>query len=150
MFGERAREYGTHFAFVNLVGGQDELVFDGQSLLLGPDGSVLARASQFEEELLVAEVPGAPGAPAPLADPLPELDEVYAALVLGLRDYVGKNRFGHVGLGISGGIDLGPGWRCSRSTRSGPRGDAGRHALAALERRTRRTRARSPAISAPS
>jgi NAD+ synthase (glutamine-hydrolysing) len=105
MFGERAREYGAYFAFVNLVGGQDELVFDGQSLLFGPDGSVLARAAQFEEELLIAEVPAADGAPARLADPLPDLDEVYGALVLGLRDYVEKNGFGHVGLGISGGID---------------------------------------------
>ncbi|MBS1861761.1 MAG: NAD+ synthase [Actinobacteria bacterium] len=105
MFGERAREYGTYLAFVNLVGGQDELVFDGQSLLFGPDGSLLARAAQFEEELLIAEVPPAAGAAAPLADPLPDLDEVYGALVLCLRDYVEKNRFGHVGLGISGGID---------------------------------------------
>jgi NAD+ synthase (glutamine-hydrolysing) len=105
MFSERAREYGAHLAFVNLVGGQDELVFDGQSLLLGPDGTVLARAAQFEEELLLADVPAAPGAPAPLADPLHDLDEVYGALRLGLRDYVEKNGFGHVGLGISGGID---------------------------------------------
>ena len=105
MFGERAREYGAHLAFVNLVGGQDELVFDGQSLLFGPDGSVLARAAQFEEELLLAEVPPSAGAPASLADPLPDLDEVYGALVLGLRDYVEKNGFRHVGLGISGGID---------------------------------------------
>jgi NAD+ synthase (glutamine-hydrolysing) len=104
MFAERAREYGAHFAFVNLVGGQDELVFDGQSFLLGPDGSVLARAAQFEEELLLAEVPDG-DAPAPLADPLPDLDEVYGALVLGLHDYVEKNGFRHVGLGISGGID---------------------------------------------
>src|SRR4029077_10140218 len=66
MFGERAREYGAYFAFVNLVGGQDELVFDGQSLLFGPDGEVLARARQFEEELLFCEVPGEAG---PLADP---------------------------------------------------------------------------------
>ncbi|HVW46735.1 MAG TPA: NAD+ synthase [Solirubrobacterales bacterium] len=104
MFGERAREYGAYFAFVNLVGGQDELVFDGQSLLFGPDGTVLARAAQFEEELLVTEVPAGAGA-APLADPLPDLDEVYGALELGLRDYVEKNGFRHVGLGISGGID---------------------------------------------
>ncbi|OJU83023.1 MAG: hypothetical protein BGO11_13975, partial [Solirubrobacterales bacterium 70-9] len=105
MFGERAREYGSHLAFVNLVGGQDELVFDGQSLLFGPDGAVLARAAQFEEELLFAEVPGDPGTPAELRDPLPDLDEVYGALTLGLHDYVEKNGFGHVGLGISGGID---------------------------------------------
>jgi NAD+ synthase (glutamine-hydrolysing) len=105
MFGERAREYGAYFAFVNLVGGQDELVFDGQSLLFGPDGEVLARAKQFEEELLFVEVPGAADAQGPLAEPLHDLDEVYGALVLGLRDYVEKNGFGHVGLGISGGID---------------------------------------------
>ena len=106
MFGERAREYGAHLAFVNLVGGQDELVFDGQSLLLGPDGTMLARAAQFEEELLIAEVPAdAAGAGRRSPSPSHDLDEVYAALVLGLRDYVEKNRFGHVGLGISGGID---------------------------------------------
>jgi NAD+ synthase (glutamine-hydrolysing) len=105
MFGERAREYGAYLAFVNLVGGQDELVFDGQSLLFGPDGTVLARGKQFEEDLLFVDVPPAAGVPGPLADPLPDLDEVYGALVLGLRDYVEKNGFGHVGLGISGGID---------------------------------------------
>jgi len=105
MFGQRAREYGAYLAFVNLVGGQDELVFDGQSLLFGPDGAVLARAKQFEEELLFVEVPTAGDTPGPLADPLPDLDEVYGALVLGLRDYIEKNGFGHVGLGISGGID---------------------------------------------
>jgi NAD+ synthase (glutamine-hydrolysing) len=105
MFGERAREYGAYFAFVNLVGGQDELVFDGQSFLLAPDGEVLARAAQFEEDLVVVDVPAEIGAPAPPADPLPDLDEVYGALRLGLHDYVEKNGFGHVGLGISGGID---------------------------------------------
>jgi NAD+ synthase (glutamine-hydrolysing) len=105
MFGERAHEYGAYFAFVNLVGGQDELVFDGQSLLFAPDGTVIARAAQFEEELLVTEVPPAPGAAPPLTEPLSDLDEVYGALKLGLRDYVEKNGFKHVGLGISGGID---------------------------------------------
>src|ERR1700742_5113242 len=84
MFGERAREYDAYFAFVNLVGGQDELVFDGQSLLFAPDGTVIARAAQFEEELLVTDVPPAPGGAAPLADALPDLDEVYGALELGL------------------------------------------------------------------
>jgi NAD+ synthase (glutamine-hydrolysing) len=105
MFGRRAGEYDAYLAFVNLVGGQDELVFDGQSLLVAPDGTVLARAAQFEEELLVVDVPAETGTPASLADPLPDLDEVYDALRLGLRDYVEKNGFGHVGLGISGGID---------------------------------------------
>ncbi len=102
MFAERAREYGAFVAFCNLVGGQDELVFDGQSLLVAPGGEVLARAAQFEEELLVCDVPGEPG---PLAAPLDDIDEVYAALELGLRDYVEKNGFGHVGLALSGGID---------------------------------------------
>jgi NAD+ synthase (glutamine-hydrolysing) len=105
MFGERAREYDAYFAFVNLIGGQDELVFDGQSLLFAPDGTVIARAAQFEEELLVTDVPPAPNVAAPLTDPLADLDEVYGALRLGLRDYVEKNGFKHVGLGISGGID---------------------------------------------
>jgi NAD+ synthase (glutamine-hydrolysing) len=103
MFAERAREYGTHFAFCNLVGGQDELVFDGHSFLLSPTGKVLARAAQFEEELLVCDVPGAGGCPR--AEPLGDIDEVYAALALGLRDYVEKNGFRHVGLALSGGID---------------------------------------------
>jgi NAD+ synthase (glutamine-hydrolysing) len=102
MFAERAREYGAHFAFCNLVGGQDELVFDGQSLVMAPDGSVLARAAQFEEELLVCDIPGGPGSP---AEPLDDIDEVYAALELGLRDYVTKNGFQHVGVALSGGID---------------------------------------------
>ena len=64
MFAERARAYGTYFAFCNLVGGQDELVFDGQSLVIGPDGELLARAAQFEQELLVCDIP-APEAGAP-------------------------------------------------------------------------------------
>jgi NAD+ synthase (glutamine-hydrolysing) len=102
MFAARARAYGTHFAFCNLVGGQDELVFDGQSFAVDPTGKVIARAAQFEEELLVFELPGPAGR---IAEPLPDLAEVYAALVLGLRDYVRKNGFRHVGLALSGGID---------------------------------------------
>jgi NAD+ synthase (glutamine-hydrolysing) len=103
MFAERSRAYDAYFAFCNLVGGQDELVFDGQSLVTAPDGTVIARAAQFEEELLVCEVPH--DEPGPLAEPLSDIDEVYGALVLGLRDYVGKNGFKHVGLALSGGID---------------------------------------------
>jgi NAD+ synthase (glutamine-hydrolysing) len=103
MFAALARSYGAHFAFCNLVGGQDELVFDGQSFLLDSTGEVLARAAQFEEELLVCEVPSP--APCRLVEPLPDLAEVYGALVLGLRDYVAKNGFRHVGLALSGGID---------------------------------------------
>ncbi|MGH2982473.1 MAG: NAD+ synthase [Solirubrobacterales bacterium] len=103
MFAERARAYGAAFAFCNLVGGQDELVFDGHSLIVDAGGALVARAGQFEEELLVCEL-GSRNA-CPLAEPLPDLDEVYAALVLGLRDYAGKNGFSHVALALSGGID---------------------------------------------
>jgi NAD+ synthase (glutamine-hydrolysing) len=103
MLAERARAYGAHFAFCNLVGGQDELVFDGQSFVVDPEGNVVARAAQFEEELLVCDVPSP--TPGRLAEPLPDLAEVYAALRLGLRDYVVKNGFRHVGIGLSGGID---------------------------------------------
>ena len=103
MFAERARAYGAHIAFCNLVGGQDELVFDGHSFVVDPSGRVVARAAQFEEQLLLCEVPGVE--PGPLAEPLSDLAEVYAALVLGLRDYVRKNGFRHVGLALSGGID---------------------------------------------
>jgi NAD+ synthase (glutamine-hydrolysing) len=102
MFAERARDYGTHFAFCNLVGGQDELVFDGQSMVVAPDGEVVARAAQFEQELLLCDLPDGGG---PLTEPLDDIDEVYGALELGLRDYVGKNGFRHVGVAVSGGID---------------------------------------------
>jgi NAD+ synthase (glutamine-hydrolysing) len=103
MFADRAVAYGAHLAFCNLVGGQDELVFDGHSFVVGPSGDVLARAAQFEEELLFCEVPAT--APGTLREPLEDLAEVYGALVLGLRDYVGKNGFRHVGVALSGGID---------------------------------------------
>jgi NAD+ synthase (glutamine-hydrolysing) len=103
MLAERARDYGAAFAFCNLVGGQDELVFDGHSFVVDPKGEVIARAAQFEEELLVCELPSS--TPGRLAEPLDNLAEVYAALTLGLRDYVRKNRFRHVGVALSGGID---------------------------------------------
>jgi NAD+ synthase (glutamine-hydrolysing) len=103
MFAERARAYDTAFAFCNLVGGQDELVFDGHSLFVDAEGNVLARAAQFEEELLLCELPSP--TPGPLAEPLADLDEVYTALTLGLRDYVRKNGFRHVGVALSGGVD---------------------------------------------
>jgi NAD+ synthase (glutamine-hydrolysing) len=103
MLAQRARAYGAHFAFCNLVGGQDELVFDGQSFVVDPEGSVVACAAQFEEELLVCDIPSP--TPGRLAAPLPDFAEVYAALRLGLRDYVVKNGFRHVGIALSGGID---------------------------------------------
>ncbi len=102
LFAGMARSYGTHFAFCNLIGGQDELVFDGQSFVLDPSGAVIARAPQFEESLLVCDLAGGG---AEIAEPLKDVAEVYGALVLGLRDYVEKNGFRHVGIALSGGID---------------------------------------------
>jgi NAD+ synthase (glutamine-hydrolysing) len=139
----RAREAGTVLAYANMVGGQDELVFDGDSIIVAADGSLLARGPQFEEALVLADLdlpaanPGlpagrqranaadgttmtierielaplpAPEPDAPLAAPmvwprLPDLAEIYGALVLGVRDYVRKNGFRSVIQGLSGGID---------------------------------------------
>jgi NAD+ synthase (glutamine-hydrolysing) len=101
MLAERARTNGFPVVFCNLVGGQDELVFDGHSVVLAADGEVLARAPGFEEHLLVVDV-GERGEIVPFE---PELEQMRRALVLALRDYVGKNGFGDVVLGLSGGID---------------------------------------------
>lgn len=98
----RAMECGVFLAYVNLVGGQDELVFDGQSIVVSPSGEVIARASQFSEELLLADLPGGGGAISP---ELEEEEEVYRALVVGLGDYLRKNGFDRALVGISGGID---------------------------------------------
>jgi NAD+ synthase (glutamine-hydrolysing) len=142
MFAQRARDSLAVVAYCNLVGGQDELVFDGHSLVVDHEGRTLARAAQFAEELLVVDVdvetpaaarlrdtrsraaarrgsaevdvlasvalPPPPTSPPPPGRIAPELDvdaEVYTALTVGLRDYVEKNRFGDVVLGLSGGID---------------------------------------------
>jgi NAD+ synthase (glutamine-hydrolysing) len=102
MFVRRTRECGTGFVFVNLAGGQDELVFDGSSFALGAEGEVLGRARQFDTDFLVVEYGGDQGR---VEEPLTDLDEVYAALVTGLRDYVEKNGFRHVVVAVSGGID---------------------------------------------
>ena len=141
----RATENGLFVAYVNLVGGQDELVFDGASMIVDPEGEVIALSSQFEEEIIVAdlEVKGAPGSStrsrrarkekpgiaheivepnvveasgfAPNSHRPPILPhqprtydaegEVYAALVLGTRDYVRKCGFSKVLIALSGGID---------------------------------------------
>jgi NAD+ synthase (glutamine-hydrolysing) len=108
MVAERARANKAVFALCNTVGGQDELVFDGASVVVGADGETLARAAQFEPELLLCDLtlPGGGGTPGHLAKPLPsEEAEVYGALTLGLRDYVEKNGFDHVVIALSGGID---------------------------------------------
>jgi NAD+ synthase (glutamine-hydrolysing) len=103
IFSARARESGVPVALCNTVGGQDELIFDGHSLFIGSDGTVLARAPGFEETLLVVDLerPEAAGL-APLAD---DLEQMRGALVLGLRDYVAKNGFEAVLVSVSGGID---------------------------------------------
>lgn len=89
--------------YVNLVGGQDELVFDGGSLVANPSGRIVFRASQFEEGLFMVEIPA--GRKSHSTKPLPADEEIFQALVLGTRDYVRKNRFSHVVIGLSGGID---------------------------------------------
>ncbi len=135
----RARENGCWLCYVNLVGAQDELVFDGCSVIASPDGRTIARGKAFEEDLLVADIDPAAARPemarlpspfvgvhrrveivdcAPLpplrrkiralphrAAHLDAIEEVYRALVLGTRDYVNKNGFSKVVLGMSGGVD---------------------------------------------
>jgi NAD+ synthase (glutamine-hydrolysing) len=137
----RAADNSSFVALCNAVGGQDELIFDGHSVVLDDEGSVLARAAGFEEELLVVDVdpvaavgrrlrdvrrralarnreriavtdvelapPRAQEASTPtrIADQLDDLEQMRAALELGLRDYVTKNGFGDVVFGLSGGID---------------------------------------------
>ncbi len=134
----RAAEAGATIAYVNMIGGQDELVFDGDSMIVGADGTLLTRAPQFVEHLLVHDVElpqalepvdhgerladdmrvvrvkvGDTPLPAPtgevavggIIEPVADEAEVWQALVLGLRDYVNKNRFPSVVLGLSGGID---------------------------------------------
>ena len=112
-----ARSHRSPIAYVNQVGGNDSLVFDGGSMLIGIDGRVLARAPLFEEALLVANLDGSdvrvlgldgrdlpsPTPPGPSADG--QADEVFRALVLGVRDYVWKCGFRSAVIGVSGGID---------------------------------------------
>jgi NAD+ synthase (glutamine-hydrolysing) len=104
LFAERAREHGVAIAFCGLVGGQDELVFDGHSFVLDAAGKTIARGVQFAEELLVCDL-DRDSSPPPREPIAPVEAEVYGALCLGLRDYVEKNSFGNVVLGLSGGID---------------------------------------------
>jgi NAD+ synthase (glutamine-hydrolysing) len=132
----RAREAGAALAYVNMVGGQDELVYEGDSIVVDAQGETVARAGQFTEELFVVDldlpqatddlpgeeetegglrvrrtvvssdpVPAYEPTPGTIADRLHDHAEVYQALVVGLRDYVRKNGFSSVLLGMSGGID---------------------------------------------
>ena len=126
----RVAEAGCAIAYVNQVGGQDELVFDGDSLVVGPDGALLTSGAQFAEDLVVVDLPVGPHRAGTVTELLPRLvvtearpgdrpalaapaprtvlsdhAEVYAALVLGTRDYLGKNGFTDAVVGLSGGID---------------------------------------------
>lgn len=124
----RAKETGTFMAYVNLIGGQDELVFDGGSMIVDPAGKVLAEAHRFEEDLITVDISlsrarerryksfdiikmsreenkGRGKLPRVRPPRLTALESVYRALVLGTRDYVRKNGFEKVLIGLSGGID---------------------------------------------
>jgi NAD+ synthase (glutamine-hydrolysing) len=133
LLSRRAVEASAPVAYVNCVGGQDELVFDGDSFVVDAAGALVARAPQFVEQLLIVDLDlppgvserrgelagmqverhhtdGVPSGPRPaveptVAAPLDDAAEVWGALVLGVRDYVGKNGFTSVVLGMSGGID---------------------------------------------
>jgi NAD+ synthase (glutamine-hydrolysing) len=104
MFAARAQDNACGLVFCNAVGGQDELVFDGNSLVLDSSGGVIARAPAFEEALVVVDL-DAPSAAAPVASVHEDLEQMRLALELGLRDYVEKNAFGEVVVSLSGGID---------------------------------------------
>jgi NAD+ synthase (glutamine-hydrolysing) len=112
VIGACIKQFNCAVAYCNLVGGQDELIFDGRSILADSTGRVVAKAKAFDEDLMIADVildengtvqikPTQPAAQQPV-DPI---DEIYQALVLGTRDYTRKNGFKKVLLGLSGGID---------------------------------------------
>lgn len=116
ILGRCAKYFNCPLAYCNLVGGQDELVFDGRSMFLDPKGTVICRAKGFEEDLLVADVDSAScGKVRPLSSGnapvrsarrwVDRVSEVYQALLLGTRDYVRKNGFSKVVIGLSGGVD---------------------------------------------
>ena len=134
MLRTRARSTGAYVCYANLVGGQDELIFDGGSMIISPTGKMIAVGRQFEEDLVVADLDlsavrgprkaappgeavttrnlqpykrqsGRPEVAARIAPALRQWEEIYRALVLGLRDYVSKNLFEKVTVGLSGGID---------------------------------------------
>ena len=125
MLRERALETNCPIAYVNLVGGQDELVFDGQSMVVNAKGDVIARASAFSEELLICEIEARESPVGAVLEsfyardesraravhlnrveePLGDVEEVYEALVMGTRDYLRKNGFREAIVALSGGVD---------------------------------------------
>ena len=120
---QRAREAQAPLVYVNMTGGQDDLVFDGDSIVVAADGSVIARAPQFEDGVMLVDVESATHTSNPdvvisedevhldrtlvpgIAQRLSDEEEVWNAIVVGLRDYVAKNGFQSVLIGLSGGID---------------------------------------------
>ncbi len=120
---KRAREAKAPLAYVNMTGGQDDLVFDGDSIVVNSDGAVIARAPQFEDGVMIVDVDVAAGTSTPdviisedsveiakpsipgIAHRLGDEEEMWNAIVVGLRDYVTKNGFTSVLVGLSGGID---------------------------------------------
>jgi NAD+ synthase (glutamine-hydrolysing) len=120
---KRAKEIGAPVAYVNMTGGQDDLVFDGDTIVVSKDGAILARTPQFDNQLIVVDIDCTEGSSRPdvviseeptshgnsaapaVATRLSNEAEMWQALVMGLRDYVGKNGFRSVVLGLSGGID---------------------------------------------
>ena len=125
----RAKETKNFICYVNLVGGQDELVFDGGSYIIGPQGKIIAAGKQFEEDLIMADIEITPAKKprafgvkkavisknallkerkpieSRVAKRLAEDEEIYSALVLGTRDYIKKNGFRKAAIGLSGGVD---------------------------------------------
>ena len=120
---KRALELRAPVVYVNMTGGQDDLVFDGDSIVVGADGQVIARTPQFQDgvaivdidvatntgdsDLVLSEAPAVVrgSVVAAIAERLPDAEEIWQALVIGLRDYVAKNGFRSVVIGLSGGID---------------------------------------------
>ena len=120
---KRAQEIGAPIAYVNMTGGQDDLVFDGDTIVVGADGGVLARSAQFVDQMLIVDIECNESTSKPdleitkspnkvsdthgadVATRLSDEEEMWQALVVGLRDYVSKNGFRSVVLGLSGGID---------------------------------------------
>jgi NAD+ synthase (glutamine-hydrolysing) len=135
MIRQRARQYKAHIVYANLIGGQDELVFDGHSLVVAPDGTFVTKGNAFEEEMIYADLKISPktekqglkksinasirtyyiptilnrvSKPVILKRKIrriESIEEIFKALVLGTRDYMKKNGFGKAAIGLSGGID---------------------------------------------
>ena len=112
LFAAQCKEFGLPLVYVNQVGGNDELVFDGNSMVLNDQGQVIAQAKEFEEDLLVVDMSKSDGLKHTHAHTLKQrhthstgIASIHKALVLGLRDYAGKCGFKSVVLGLSGGID---------------------------------------------